>query len=356
MRRSFALGSICAALLVGATTLAGGGTATATTTAPAATTSTVNDIRVGSFNVSSVTFDSSASGDQRPWKERRGKVVSQILASNLDVVGVQEANPSNTYYNQLVNGVNQFDDLKNGLNSAGGHWALTNAIPYNCVNGQSTYNCVYQYRGASNDTRILYNTDRLSVVHRGSYKFKAQTAGKYDRYLAWAVFRVKATGKEFVFTDTHLDPYTVSSRVAQWKEAITKALSLNGSWPIVAVGDYNTTKYSTWAQEMLPYTKNKGFGDVLGQQFQVNPILNKRAQSTTNAWMNSFNGYRRDGRTSCYCDRKDKYGNNIDWIFASNNLPVKEWAVVMDMNWSTMQFNGVLPSDHNLVRATLTLP
>ncbi|MCW2818978.1 MAG: Metal-dependent hydrolase, endonuclease/exonuclease/phosphatase family [Marmoricola sp.] len=355
MRRPVLLSAVCAAALLGATALAGQGAATATTTAPTVTTSPTT-VRVGSFNISSVTFDTLASGNQRPWRERRAKVSWQIHASRLDVVGVQEANPSSTYKDRLVNGVNQYDDLKNALISRGGHWALTNSVPYNCVNGNSTYKCVYQDRGASADTRIIYNADRLSLVQSGAYKYEAQTAGKYDRYLAWAVLKVNSTGKEFLFTNTHLDPYTSSSRVAEWKEAIAKAQSVSGGRPIVAVGDYNTTKYSTWSQEMLPYTKARGLGDVLNQQFQVNPVVAKRAQRTINGYANSFNGYRRDVRTLCYCDRRDKYGNNIDWIFASPSVVVKDWQVVMDVNWNTLQYNGVIPSDHNLVRSTLLLP
>jgi endonuclease/exonuclease/phosphatase family metal-dependent hydrolase len=54
-----------------------------------------------------------------------------------------------------------------------------------------------------------------------------------------------------------------------------------------------------------------------------------------------------------YEDAKYKTGNGIDWIFASNRLAVRQWEVVA--NVSANQVQGVLPSDHNLVRASIVL-
>ena len=55
-------------------------------------------------------------------------------------------------------------------------------------------------------------------------------------------------------------------------------------------------------------------------------------------------------------NRRDKAGNNIDWIFASDTLRVDEWKVVINWDPATMLLRGTFPSDHNMVRATLTLP
>ena len=312
-------------------------------------------MRVGSFNISAVTFDTSAGGDHQVWKQRRAKVASQILGSRLDVVGVQEANPSNTYKDRLVSGVNQFMDLKNALNERGGHYALTNEYSYNCVCSTASGNCAYQNRGAALDNRIYYDTDTVAMVKQGSYRFTTQTAGRYERYLAWAVLKMKATGKQFLFTSTHLDPYGATTRVAQWKQALSKIRSLRGTLPVISVGDYNTSKFTNYAKTMLPLTKSKNLGDVLNQQYAVNPTTARRARSTVRAYINSFNAYPRDVSSYCYCSREDKYGNNIDWIFATNNLVVKDWEVVMDIDPTTMKLRGVIPSDHNLVRATLVL-
>ena len=76
--------------------------------------------------------------------------------------------------------------------------------------------------------------------------------------------------------------------------------------------------------------KAAGYGDVLNQGFQENPIRVPRATAVTNGWINSFNGYRRFVGDYAYETAKEKAGNNIDWIFASNHLPVKSWKVVID--------------------------
>src|SRR4051794_25335269 len=52
-------------------------------------------LRVGSFNIQSVSLDATV-GNQRPWKTRRPGVIADILGEKLDVVGIQEANPSKT--------------------------------------------------------------------------------------------------------------------------------------------------------------------------------------------------------------------------------------------------------------------
>jgi hypothetical protein len=101
----------------------------------------------------------------------------------------------------------------------------------------------------------------------------------------------------------------------------------------------------------------QGYGDVLDQHFQTSNAVAPRAQSRVNAWIGSSNRFDRDVRTfSYYAAPATKIGNNIDWIFATNELVVKEWKTVVDFDPDTLQVTGVLPSDHNMVRATLTIP
>ena len=323
---------------------------------PAVPTTKTHDVRVGSFNLFGVNNDKSASGDQRPWRERRPVIVSQILTRHLDVVGVQEANQSSIYKSSLVDGVNQYMDLLHGLDHAGGSYALTNTNAYNCARPSSSHNCVPVDQGASGDTRILYNTDRVSLVRQGSYEYRAQTAGKSKRYLAWAVFEMKGTGRQFLFTNTHLDPYSASTRVAEWNEVIAEINDLKGSLPVIAVGDFNTSKFDSYAQQMLPAMKSNGYGDVLNQQYSESSAYGVRAKSLSRTWVNSYNGFRRDVSRYSYSTSRAKIGNDIDWVFASNELPVRGFAVVNNMDARTLQLRGVIPSDHNLVRATIVLP
>ena len=107
--------------------------------------------------------------------------------------------------------------------------------------------------------------------------------------------------------------------------------------------------------DLLPTMKRNGYGDVLNQEYRQNPVLHPRAEKTVNGWVYSFNHDYRDVHKFS-CDKTTKIGNNIDLMFASNNLRVKVWKVVVDFNTSTMMVNGVIASDHNMVSAVLTLP
>ncbi|GAB3989816.1 endonuclease/exonuclease/phosphatase family protein [Nocardioides marmoraquaticus] len=315
-------------------------------------------LRVGSFNISGVHGDSSASGDRKVWRERRGRVVNQIISRKLAVVGLQEANPSATYASRLVDRstTTQYDDLVSGLNAAGGNYAVTTAAPYNCARAASSYRCDYRDQGSALSNRIIFDRGLLSVVSKGSMKYAAQTAGKYDRYLEWAVFSVRATGKRFLFTNTHLDPYSVANREAQWREALVKTSQLRGSMPVISVGDYNSHKFSPWAERMLPMTKQYGITDALNQGFRQNPSRAPRAEKVVNAWLGSFNGYKRDMRGWSYEDNKSKQGNHIDWVFASDGLRILDYEVVAWFDAKSLRVKSVFPSDHNLVRATVVLP
>ena len=148
------------------------GTATAATRDSSARASSVA-LRVASFNVRSVSLDR-AVGEDRPWAERRGAVIAQILGEGVDVIGVQEVNPSKAFASRLVDGPNQFLDLRNGLNKAGGSYALTNRFAFNCKKSSTQHHCKKKNRKASHAERILYNTQTVSLVKKGKLKYAAQ--------------------------------------------------------------------------------------------------------------------------------------------------------------------------------------
>ena len=313
------------------------------------------DVRVASYNVASVSLDKRKAG-QQPWAQRRVGVISDILGQRADVVGLQEANQSSHFASSLPDGKTQFLDLRNGLNKAGGSYALTNEYSFNCVTPTTANGCIHQDWGASSSTRILYNTDTIRLVSQGSVKYAAQAASIPDSYLAYAVLRTRATGQDFLFTSTHLSPRLESVRRTQWHQLIAEVNDLKGNLPVINVGDFNTTKFTPPAGEMLAAMRAAGYGDALGQQYQVNPGPSPRAVRGVNTWVNSLNRYQRDVAQFGYENRRDKLGNGIDWIFATNALVVKEYEVVLDFDPETLQMRGTIPSDHNMVRATITLP
>jgi endonuclease/exonuclease/phosphatase family metal-dependent hydrolase len=313
------------------------------------------DVRVASFNVRSVTKDGEGAG--LPWRDRRAAVVRDILGEQAGVVGVQEASQSHSYSERLEDGESQMLDLVAGLKDAGGSYELTNTSATNCVRDWTISNCEYLYRGASRDARIIYNTSTLQLLTQGSFEYSEQSTGANDtRYLAYATFMVRSTGHVFLFANTHLSNASGALQKAQTRELIAKVDELRGLLPVVVVGDFQRSKFRKPIDFTLKAMKEAGYGDVLNQKFESAFVTRHRAQSRVNAWVNTMNGFKRDMRDYAYEDNRKKVGNNIDWIFASRELPVKEWKVVARFDKQRLRLTGVIPSDHFMVRATLTLP
>lgn len=304
-------------------------TITASVPEPAPVLRPGTDLRVATFNLSGANNDPKASGEHRVWAERLPRVVSQILGENPDVVGLQEAHE----------GTGQYTSLRNALNATGATYQITDLD-----------------KGASRGTRIMYNATTLSLVSKGAFPYSNQVAGKTTRYLVWATFRQVASGKEFFFASTHLSPDSSTVKGQEWRELIAKVRQLNtADLPVVVAGDFNTTKFSSLAAEMLPAMKSAGFGDVMNQQYRVNPPVSPRAETVVNGWINSFNDYRRDITPYSYSTSRHKVGNSLEWIFATNSLRVKQWKVVIDFDPATLMIRGIIPSDHNMVSSIIVL-
>ena len=313
-------------------------------------------VRVGSFNIRSVTKYRDTAGEELPWRQRREAVIRQIRQERLHVVGLQEASQNGKYKRQMVDGRNQFLDLRNGLRKAGGSWKLTSNASYNCVRRYSSANCKYKDRGASRTTKIIYNNSRLEKIRSGSYMYKRQTAGENDqRYLVWAVFEHRKSHERFFFANTHLSTGSGALQKAQWRELISKVNQLKNGLPTIVVGDFQRSRMKNPANDMLAAMRSAGYGDVLGQRPGEPFVENPRAQRTKRSWMNSMNHFKRDVRDFGFEDNRDRAGNVIDWIFASNHLPVRHYEVVADVDPDTLRLRGVIPSDHNMVRASVVL-
>lgn len=312
-------------------------------------------VRVATFNVRSVKNDAQLAPGEQPWRDRREAVIRQILGEHLDVVGLQEASQNGKYTKQMVDGRNQFLDLRNGLNKAGGAWQLTSAASYNCERPNGSHDCVYKDQGASRTTKIIYNTRTVEKIRSGSYLYRHQSGGENDqRYLAWAVFQDKGSGERFFFADTHLSNGSSQLQKDQWRELIDKVNALKDGLPTIVVGDFQRSRMKNPVTDMLDAMRAAGYGDVLGQRPGEPVVENPRARKTVQSWVSSKNNFDRDARDFSFEDR-NREGNFIDWIFASNELPVRQYEVVADIDHRTMKLRGVIPSDHNMVRASVVL-
>ncbi len=310
------------------------------------------NLDVASNNISGINNDEPARF--APWAQRKDKVAEQLLGQSPadqvsgrpDVIALQEANTGTTY-----SGLTQYTDLVATLNRH-----ATTSDHYAAITGITSLS-----------TRIAYNDRTLSLVEAGAVKWSAQeTQVDGLRYMAWAIFQVKSTGARFFFGSDHLETASESVRRQQWQQLIDDVPGLAGGLPVILGGDFNSPRGAEsrcanlpnpTGNVMLSKMQAAGFGDTLGQlRCSTRPTVSgARAQHVVNGNFNSVNGF--VPRLNHYSN--GTIGQDVDYIFASNNLRVSDWAMVLDeakTGSDEYTLQGVIPSDHNLIKAVITLP
>lgn len=312
-------------------------------------------LSVASYNIKCANC---SAGDEVSWADRKEAVVSAIKNANVDIVGIQEASQG---WLKDANGqqidLSQFEDLRNGLNANGGTWALTNDKRNNCENDRTPTNCVYKYQGASQGTRIAYNSAKVELRAAGSKLLPSISAENNPRYMAWGEFKQKSTGNRIFFVDTHLEPtsgdayYTLRKQQAETIVAEIKAKNVE-NLPVVIVGDMNSSKWATPTNAPYDVFTGAGYLDPLGNTYaETLPSGAGIAETVINANYSSFNGY---NRASDSTKPVGSYGSHIDYIFTSN-MRVPEWKMNLNLD-ENGHLAGIIPSDHNMISAKVELP
>jgi endonuclease/exonuclease/phosphatase family metal-dependent hydrolase len=318
------------------------------------------ELRVASYNV---TCDKCFDGqpNELHWKDRRDAVAASIKAQDLDVIGVQEAGQG---WLKDANGdkidLSQFEDLRNAL---GGSWRLTNTNRNNCVKSKSPNSCVYKDQGASDGDRILFDSSRVTMLEAGS-KLLPNVGGNNDRYVTWARLQQHSTGKQFMYASTHLEPAKdkgsagalYKNRRAQ-AEVVAETVAKHnpGGLPSFVVGDFNSTRFAhDYSPTNAPYDAlvDAGYVDPLGGAWRTTKTApGALVKHRINTWLNSFNGFDRT------VTRKEGWvnGSYIDYIMVSRGVQVPEWETVANRG-KDGDLEGIIPSDHNMIRATVVLP
>ncbi len=266
-----------------------------------------------------------------PWVSRRGAVANAIASHGLDVVGLQEAQQSEP------RGVNtsQFNDLMRQLDAREGGWKLTDKR----INGTL-------------GVRIIYNTKAVRLVKAGSTRYSTQLGGNEfrQRFYTWAVFTQRSSGKDFLFVDTHLEPNSVPTRLAQARQLAADTTRLRGKLPAFVVGDLNASQYHVYgAHQSLT---SAGLVDPLGVMASSHqPSPDATVEKRINTHLDSFNDF---GARPIGSVRPPLNGTYIDYIF-STPMRVLEYENVVDLD-SSGRFRGGAPSDHNMLRAVVGLP
>lgn len=305
-------------------------------------------LRVGSYNVACEKCTDTPTGDEGTWYQRRDAVVSAIKGKSLDVLGIQEASQGPLTQDRTRS---QFDDL---LMRLGPPWGITNAFRYNCVNSNTPNSCQAQDHGASQGTRIFYNTGRLTLTAQGS-KLLPSVAGENERFMAWAVLRQNSTGKSFFFVSQHLEggseDTALRKREAEVALSVIRAKN-TAKLPVISVGDFNSTRFNTGGNTPYDVYVKGGLVDPLGGAYKTTKTApGATVERAYNRRVSSWNDFERKVRVG-----KAGWvnGSNLDYILTTR-MRVSEWETVVSMD-AKGSFIGRIPSDHNLIRATVHLP
>jgi endonuclease/exonuclease/phosphatase family metal-dependent hydrolase len=317
------------------------------TTPPPPAPPTKPTLTVASFNVRCANCYQRQNGE-KPWSARRSAVIAQIVSRRPDVIGIQEASQG------LLkgSGKTQFADLRDGLHAAGAAYEVTNTARYNCANANSPTKCSPQYRGASQGTRVFYNSATVELVNAGS-KLLPSCRGCNNRYMAWAILKQKSTNQRFFFATVHTQYLAKYAALRQQEVQVMmdEVAAQNPGLPAFVTGDFNSTRYQ--APTNAPYDEviRRGFVDPLGHT-PKSPMVSETstAEQRIRANYNSHNNFLR--RVSRFADWQN--GSNLDYIFTTP-MRVVLWETVLDLDASD-RIVGTIPSDHNMLLIKAVLP
>ena len=312
-------------------------------------------LRVASYNVRCATCSSGRS-EELPWSERRDAVVATIKQADPDVIGFQEAQQSWISVDGKTQNLAQFEDM---LKRLGDNWAITNAYRNNCERSTTPTNCVYKDRGATNGTRVMYRTDRLTLVKHGAVSLPIiSSLHNYPRWLSWATFTQKSSGRTFFFGDIHFEPnndsgssltyYNLRKKEADTVVAAIAELNPKGL-PVVLVGDTSTSKWDSPNNGPYDVFVKSGLVDPLGNSDRSSSPSGATVETRINTNYYSYNNFERTARRTTKVN-----GSYTDYIFTTP-MRVSEWETVVNVD-AYNNFVGIIPSDHNLIRATVWLP
>ncbi|MCQ2328900.1 MAG: endonuclease/exonuclease/phosphatase family protein [Paludibacteraceae bacterium] len=187
--------------------------------------------RFATFNVRYVNAKNGDTGDKY-WGNRRWYVVQIIKDYDFDIVGTQEVTGNNK---DEVTQTSQLQDLQDSLTAY-------DCIAYERSNKDYSYNAIF------------YKKDKYECLNHCSFFLSPNPwkefscalweGGDIARRCIVAHMRVRATGEEFFFCDTHCN-YAPDEAGIRGAEVIrTELPPLIGNLPTVLVGDFNMDRGS----------------------------------------------------------------------------------------------------------------
>lgn len=273
---------------------------------------------VGTFNIRAFTY--TADTGDKSWAIRKTYAADTIINSGAIIVGLQECAYGDTP-------IGQAQQLVTEINGRGGaQWAVVAGF------GVSMWNT------------IIYRTDAIEVedVTHGDINTEALVDTQQRGY-TMGKFRHIASEQLFIFASTHWQDGTGQSatenRFVNARKLAAAADAYAEGYPVIIAADFNEALAEGSARSEL---------ERLG-------YLSARERATTivNGDYRSYNQFDPAMNTG---ESAPRDGAWIDGFHTSIPVAVGEVELVMDFaNGTTLPLATPLPSDHQLVKATVTV-
>ncbi len=282
-----------------------------------------DEFNLATYNIRYYAKSDSLRGDL--WQTRCKVIADLVRFHDFDIFGTQEGLR------------HQLDDLKKNLPG-------------------------YEYIGAGRDdgkargehAAIFYNTDIFDVVDHGHF-WLSETPDKpglgWDaqcyRICSWGKFKHKATGREFLYFNLHMDHIGKVARIESGKLIQRKIKEFGSDLPTFLSGDFNVDQYNECYQSICD-------SGVFNDSYAVADFVYD--------YNGTFNDWKANGFSP----------SRIDHIFVTPGIKVKKYGILTDSYRTTddpeilnrpvdsfdaevLDFIPRLPSDHFPIRITVSL-
>ncbi len=187
-----------------------------------------DQVKVISFNVRTATADK---GTTNAWDNRKAATPALITKENPTVFGVQEAIREQVDY--ISGQLPDYDWIGVGREDGKGRYDGENA-------GKGEFMAIF-YKKSDVELDSDYGWGTFWLSEDSDVPSKGWDANFY-RTATWAIFNHKATGKQFLYINTHLDHEAQTARKESIKLICSKLASLRptGQTPVVITADFNS--------------------------------------------------------------------------------------------------------------------
>lgn len=246
------------------------------------------EFTVASYNIRQLNTDDSLAGNG--WNRRCPVLASLIRYHGFDVFGTQEG-----FKRQL-------EELKAALPG-------------------------YDYIGAGREdgkdagehSAIFYRTDMFEVTGKGDF-WLSETPGEpsigwdavLPRICSWGRFRHKASGREFLFFNLHMDHIGRKARVESALLVQEKMKEFGSELPVFLTGDFNVDQTHSSYEALVSGGRLLDSYEAAGEVYAPN---------------GTFNSYHTDDFTL----------SRIDHIFVSPDVEVSKYGVLTDTYRTPLQ-------------------